>query len=362
MRIRKREGHAKPWPKHQVLDSVGNESPQFTNIVGDERPELVCTHDGFFGYATIDPEPAVRGLAVPPDLREGRARSRSATAWASATSMATAGMDVLMKDGWFEQPAGAGRRSAWAFHRAKFATTGGAEMYAYDVDGDGDNDVITSLAAHDFGLAWHEQIRDGDKIAFRQHVDHGRRAGAQSLRRGVQRAALGQSGRHRRRRPEGHRHRQDLLVAPHQEPAVGRRGGGVLVPTGADAKDGVDWVPYQGRWRIGHRPAGDRARHQQGWPAGHRRRRHEGRHVLLHRREAVSEAQWKGVQPKVLFPDAEKAAVRLGQPVAAAVAATKAPRISGVLEGEDLKVAQTTAGKTQKQNIERLQGRQMERR
>ena len=43
-------------------------------------------------------------------------------------------------------------------------------MYAYDVDGDGDNDVITSLAAHEFGLAWFEQVRDGDEIAFKQHL------------------------------------------------------------------------------------------------------------------------------------------------------------------------------------------------
>jgi hypothetical protein len=29
------------WKKHQVFDWVSNESPQFTNLVGDERPELV---------------------------------------------------------------------------------------------------------------------------------------------------------------------------------------------------------------------------------------------------------------------------------------------------------------------------------
>ena len=41
-------------------------------------------------------------------------------------------------------------------------------MYAYDVDGDGDNDVITSLAAHDFGLAWYEQdSATASTIAFR---------------------------------------------------------------------------------------------------------------------------------------------------------------------------------------------------
>ncbi len=43
-------------------------------------------------------------------------------------------------------------------------------MYAYDVDGDGDNDVITSLAAHDFGLAWFEQIvKDGER-SFERHT------------------------------------------------------------------------------------------------------------------------------------------------------------------------------------------------
>src|SRR5688572_21889355 len=52
----KSEGHGEAWPKHTVLDSVSNESPHFTNIVGDDRPELVCTHEGFFGYATIDPD------------------------------------------------------------------------------------------------------------------------------------------------------------------------------------------------------------------------------------------------------------------------------------------------------------------
>ena len=53
---RRAEEVGKPWPKHEVLDSVANESPQFIDIVGDERPELVCTHEGFFGYATWDVE------------------------------------------------------------------------------------------------------------------------------------------------------------------------------------------------------------------------------------------------------------------------------------------------------------------
>ena len=43
-------------------------------------------------------------------------------------------------------------------------------MYAYDVNGDGLNDVITSIAAHGFGLVWYEQVRENGEISFKQHV------------------------------------------------------------------------------------------------------------------------------------------------------------------------------------------------
>ncbi len=34
---------------------------------------------------------------------------------------------------------------------------GGAQMFAPDVDGDGDADVVTSWQAHGYGLSWFEQ-------------------------------------------------------------------------------------------------------------------------------------------------------------------------------------------------------------
>jgi hypothetical protein len=43
-------------------------------------------------------------------------------------------------------------------------------MHAYDVNGDGLNDIITGLAAHGFGLAWYEQYREGGDIKFREHI------------------------------------------------------------------------------------------------------------------------------------------------------------------------------------------------
>ena len=77
--------------------------------------------------------------------------------------------DIIHKDGWFEQPAS--DEESWRARKFTFATRGGAQMFAYDVDGDGDNDVITSLAAHEFGLAWFEQVQaDTGGITFKKHL------------------------------------------------------------------------------------------------------------------------------------------------------------------------------------------------
>ncbi len=44
-----------------------------------------------------------------------------------------------------------------------------AQMLIADFDGDGDQDLVTSKAAHAYGLAWFENVRDGDEVSFREH-------------------------------------------------------------------------------------------------------------------------------------------------------------------------------------------------
>jgi hypothetical protein len=41
--------------------------------------------------------------------------------------------------------------------------SGGAQIYVYDVDGDGLNDIITSHQAHGYGLAWYKQGPKNDQ-------------------------------------------------------------------------------------------------------------------------------------------------------------------------------------------------------
>ncbi len=98
--------------------------------------------------------------------------------------------DVMASDAWFEQPATLAGDPLWIrhdfdFHQKKgvaatFTTNqawGGSHMYAEDMDGDGDADVVASLDGHGWGLAWFEQIKDaGGKPTFTPHMIMGDRS------------------------------------------------------------------------------------------------------------------------------------------------------------------------------------------
>jgi hypothetical protein len=66
--------------------------------------------------------------------------------------------DVIVKDGWWQSPSDTSA-SEWVFHPAKLGNDC-SQMYVYDFDGDGDNDVLSS-AAHQVGIWWHEQTPEG---------------------------------------------------------------------------------------------------------------------------------------------------------------------------------------------------------
>ena len=160
------------WKKHVVFSAIDNEAPVWADLTGDGRPELLCTFEGRLGYLSPNEnEPTVpwtwtavstqgkwhkysHGLGVGDVNGDGRT-------------------DFLMPEGWWEQPKDwdkkVGGGEPWKHHAVRFAK-GGAEIYAYDVDGDGDNDVISSLQAHSWGLSWFEHSKNPDgTIAFSEH-------------------------------------------------------------------------------------------------------------------------------------------------------------------------------------------------
>jgi hypothetical protein len=165
----KSDGH---WRRHLALKDVGNESPMWIDINGDGRPELIYNNTGTLGYATYDPKTpdkpwvfhAISGTTPQPQ------KFFCYTHGIGAGDINGDGrIDIVEKTGWWEQPPEEKAGVPWKFHPYHFADAA-AEMFVYDVDGDGLPDVITAWNCHGYGLVWHQQIRGADgRIDWKRH-------------------------------------------------------------------------------------------------------------------------------------------------------------------------------------------------
>ena len=349
------QGLDRHWKKHQVFDWVSNESPYFGDLTGDGRPELVCTRDGFFGFATIDWEDPfspwefhpISAQVAPPKFGHGLG---------VGDINGNGRMDVLHSKGWFEQPASDALTSRWISHDVSFSSSyGGAEMLVYDVDGDGLNDVITSEAAHDFGLSWYQQVREEGTISFRRHVIMGDQRGDNpygvlfSEPHSLALADIDGDGL------------QDIVTGKtyyshHQKSPLWDAGAVVYWFRLTRTDDGVHWIPYRmdGEAGIGRQVvvADVNGNSLPDLVLGGM----QGGHVLIHRVEAVDQSTWDAAQPKRYVPpepETVSGIEALRGPKSSIDAASG--RVAGAIEGESL-VAKVTAGRARTQAMGNFQG------
>ncbi len=186
-RVRGGGGKETLWKKHFVFERIKGESPPFVDINQDGKPELICHHEGRWGW--LEPnwkEPAKPWSFHPITAAGDYNQFYHGTGVGDINGDGR--LDLLLNDGWWEQPppdapltppslpGGEGRVREWKAHPHKLAKRGGAQILVYDVDGDGDNDLVSSIDAHGWGVAWFEQVRDNDKITFKQHTIMGDRS------------------------------------------------------------------------------------------------------------------------------------------------------------------------------------------
>ena len=153
------KGH---WTQRTVTHSACNETPIFVDLLGDGKRKLIFGTDGKITWYGIPKNLEGRWDAHPISGPKAPGTQRFSHGLGSGDVNGDGRNDVIVPQGWWEAPTDR-TKGPWTFHKVGLGPHC-ADMFAHDVDGDGDNDVISS-SAHRYGLWWFEQSPAG----FKQH-------------------------------------------------------------------------------------------------------------------------------------------------------------------------------------------------
>jgi hypothetical protein len=169
-------GKDEHWKQHEIWHSACNETPQYVDLLGTGKRVLVMGsqpkgspgNQGQMAYFTPGKDPTqlweMHPISVPSAPgKEVPGTQRFSHGLGIGDVNGDGRLDVICTGGWWEQPAKVDD-TPWTFHPANLGEAC-ADMYAYDLDGDGKADIISS-SAHRFGIWWHQQKEGKDHPDF----------------------------------------------------------------------------------------------------------------------------------------------------------------------------------------------------
>lgn len=164
------------WKEHLIWHSACNETPLFTDLTGDEKPELVLGSqpESQMGYLAL-PDPAKAGELkkwnFQPISTKGNPNENGTFKYYHGLGVGDMNLDgrkdVVIPHGWWEQPSNP-EDAPWTFHPHSLAKEEkgqplrAANIFVDDLDLDGDQDIMMS-SAHTYGVWWFENTGDDFK-------------------------------------------------------------------------------------------------------------------------------------------------------------------------------------------------------
>jgi hypothetical protein len=164
------------WPRYLISNDMKAEHKAYADMDGDGKPEMLgacknCTPPETWGYWSADWKNPTAQWTFHSVTRMYPFKD-NCCGWIHGLGAGDINgdgkLDLMERSGVWLQPATAGQPWQfinYAFSIPEFLGTapdiGGSNMYAYDVDGDGLADIVSSSNSHGYGLAWHRQSPAG---------------------------------------------------------------------------------------------------------------------------------------------------------------------------------------------------------
>jgi hypothetical protein len=160
---RGQEGH---WKEHVIWHSACNETPQYVDLFGTGKRVLVMgwqpkgkQNEGQMAWFAPGKDPSelweMHPISAPsPPGKPVPGTFQYSHGLGTGDVNGDGRLDVICTGGWWEQPAKV-EDTPWKFHSADLGPDC-ADMYAFDLDGDGKADILSS-SAHQYGIWWHQQ-------------------------------------------------------------------------------------------------------------------------------------------------------------------------------------------------------------
>ncbi len=167
------------WKEHVIWDSICNESPEFEDLNGDGKPEMIfgSQPQAKLGFTPLPSKDAATKKWNFVEVSEkGPPQANGTFKYYHGLGVVDVNndgrKDIMIPHGWWEGPA-KNEKGTWKWHAAPLIAPGekapakAANLYTIDLDLDGDMDVIGS-SAHAFGIWWFENT--GDNAKFKSHL------------------------------------------------------------------------------------------------------------------------------------------------------------------------------------------------